>query len=148
MTCPSPPTPHTSHTHKHTHTHTHERTHTATHTHTHRSQADMPTHQAGEGERGGEARNRTQDRKVFFHFTEPTVTDCDVNKSRTINPSGSAALVCGGGGTGPVNLFPRPLFLLYDNQREQERLRGRTERVSQSHSPKNRLLQRTKESEY
>ena len=145
MTCPSPPTPHTSHTHTHTHTHTRLHTHTDTHT-------DLrPTCPHIRLVRGSEeARNdRTQDRKVFFHFTEPTVTDCDVNKSRTINPSGSAALVCRwGGGAGPVNLFPRLLFLLmYDNQREQERLRG-TERVSQSRSPINRLLQRTKESEY
>lgn len=68
---------------------------------------------------------------MFFHVMEPTVTDCDVNKSRTIKPSGSAALVCEG--TPPVDLL------------EKTSDGGRDQPVS--HIVKTRLLQRTKESE-
>lgn len=94
---------------------------------------------------------KREDGKVFFHFTEPTVTDCDVNKSRTINPSGSAALVCRV--TGPLNLFPSLLFLLHHTHIVQRRERNNegTENQTVSHTvriKKNRLLQRTKESKY
>ena len=91
----------------------------------------------------------TEDRNVFFHFTEPTVTDCDVNKSRTINPSDSAALFCRG--TRPCESLPLtilPTISYPDKTREGEKERGDSESVSQSHSPINRLLQRTKESKY
>lgn len=73
------------------------------HIHTHTTQADMPTRPVCEGQT--RRRNKNNRGRVS---SSSTVTDCDVNKSRTINPSGSAAPACRA--TGPRHLFPSLLF--------------------------------------
>ena len=115
----------------HTDTHIHMNTHPSTHTHmcSHTQISGRYAHTSGWWGSGDEGKWRRTGR-CSSTFTEPTVTDCDVNKSRTIKPSDSAALVCRR--TGPVNLFPWRL-LPPDRMREGGRRRdGGTQSVTQS----------------